>query len=383
MKIKEIHGYHLSWELPEPVGNSLMYFSKREALLVRLVTDDGIAGWGETAIVNYPAAAMIRKTLAAVVLGRPAADINRIWQAMTQRSGVGQRQFSTIVASAIDMALHDILARAQGVSVAQLLGGALRQSAIAYASGPFMRPGADPYARFDQEVEGLLKRNFRAFKPRAGATPRADAAMAKALRAQIGDDADLMVDFNQGYSAVGAVESARAMHDAGARLLWIEEPLHPDDLAGYEAVAARSPTTLAGGEALIGIQSFRDFLMKPIFGVLQPDLAVCGGFTGMRQVAALALGFNVPVVPHVFGTLVNFNASLAFAAVLPPQKAGGVHLFPYVEYDVMDSPLLSVLGTPKLNADGTIPIPEGPGLGFELKPGQLQPWLKEHWVEQV
>ncbi len=383
MKIKEIHGYHLSCDMPEPVGNSLMYFSRRDALLIRLVTDDGISGWGETASVNYPAAAMIRKNLAPSVLGQPAADINRIYQAMTQRSGVGQRHLSTIVGSAIDMALHDILARAQGISVAQLLGGALRKSAIAYASGPFMRPGADPYARFGKEVDGLLKRNFRAFKPRVGETPRADAAMAKALRAQIGEDRDLMVDFNQGLSAGGAIDSIRAMHDTGARLLWIEEPIHPDDLAGYESVAARSPVTLAGGEALISVQSFRDFLMKPIFGVLQPDLAVCGGFTGMQQVAALGLAFNVPVVPHVFGTVVNFHASLAFAAILPLQKAGGEKPFPYVEYDVMGSPLLSVLGEPKLNTDGTIAIPEGPGLGFELKPEQLQPWLKEHWVEQV
>lgn len=383
MKIKEIHGYHLSWELPEPVGNSLMYFSRREALLIRLVTDDGISGWGETAMVNYPSAAMIRKALAPVVLNQQASDINRIWQAMTQRPGVGQRHFSTIVGSAIDMALHDILARAQGISVAQLLGGALRKTAIAYASGPFMRPGAEPYARFGKEVDALLKRNFRAFKPRVGDTPRADAAITRALRAQIGENADLMVDFNQGLTAGGAIDSIRAMHDAGARLLWVEEPIHPDDLAGYESVAARSPFTIAGGEALISVQSFRDFLMKPIFGVLQPDLAVCGGFTGMKQVAAMGLGFNVPVVPHVFGTVVNFHASLAFAGILPLQKAGGERPFPYVEYDVMDSPLLSVLGTPKLNGDGTIDIPEGPGLGFELRPEHLQPWLKEHWVEQV
>ncbi len=73
---------------------------------------------------------------------------------------------------------------------------------------------------------------------------------------------------------------------------------------------------------------------------------------------------------------------MAMVAVLPGHKAGAAQNFPYVEYDVMESPLLSVLGTPKLNTDGTINLPDGPGLGFEMKPEQLQPWLKEHWVEE-
>lgn len=383
MKIAEIHGFHLACDMPEPVGNSLMYFTRREAFLIRIVTDDGIAGWGETLAPGPAGAAMIRKVLAANVLGQPVADINRLWTTLTQRFGIGQRHFATLVASGLDLAMHDAYARTLGIPVAQLLGGALRKSAIAYASGPFMRPGADPYARFGKEIDGLLKRHFRAFKPRAGHTPRADAAMAKAFRAQIGDDADLGVDFNQGYTVGAAIDSARAMYDAGARLIWIEEPIHPEDIPGYEAVAARSPIAIVGGESLITLQQFREFLTRPIFSALQPDLAACGGFSGFRQIAALAHGFNVPVLPHVFGTVVNFHASLAMAAVLPGHKAGGRQNFPYMEYDVMDSPLLSVLGTPKLNPDGTIAIPDGPGLGFELKPEQLQPWLKEHWVEKV
>lgn len=383
MKIKEIQGYHLAFELPEPLGNSLMYFTKREALLIRVVTDDGIAGWGETLAPGPAGAAMIRKILAANVLGQPVADINRLWTALTQRLGIGQRHFAMLVSSALDMAMHDAYARTLGISVAQLLGGPLRKTAQAYASGPFMRPGADPYARFAPEIDGLLKRNFRAFKPRAGHNPRADALMAKAFRKQIGDDCDLMVDFNQGYTVGAAIDSARAIYDAGARLLWIEEPIHPEDMPGYELVSARSPISIVGGESLITLQQYRDFLTRPIFAGLQPDLAACGGFNGFRQIAALAHGFNMPVLPHVFGTIVNFHASMTMVAVLPGHKAGAAQNFPYVEYDVMESPLLSVLGTPKLNTDGTINLPDGPGLGFEMKPEQLQPWLKEHWVEKA
>ena len=84
-------------------------------------------------------------------------------------------------------------------------------------------------------------------------------------------------------------------------------------------------------------------------------------------------------MPHVFGTIVNFAAALQVASVLPPRKGGAPFAYPFIEYDVTPNPLLALLGEPALGADGTIALPEGPGIGISLSPERLSPWLVDHW----
>ena len=114
-------------------------------------------------------------------------------------------------------------------------------------------------------------------------------------------------------------------------------------------------------------------------GVLQPDLAVCGGFTGVMRVAALAEAFDLPVVPHVWGAVVNYHAALQLVSVLPSCRAGGVASLPFIEVDVTENPLLTVLGEPRPDRDGTIAIPDCPGLGLDRSPDRLKPWIIDHW----
>jgi D-galactarolactone cycloisomerase len=268
-----------------------------------------------------------------------------------------------------------------GISVAALLGGAVREKLFAYASGPFFRQGADPYSGFGHEAESYLKKNFRAIKPRGGFSPRADGVMAKELRRIAGADVALMVDINQGYTARAAIESAKRMEDAG--LLWIEEPVQPEDIAGYQTVARAVPVAIAGGEALGNVRAFREFLSAGTFSVLQPDLAVCGGYSGFREIAALARAYDLPVMPHVFGSTVNFHASMQVAAVIEPKRGGGPAPYPFMEYDAMDNPLLALSPPPELDANGMLAVPAGPGTGLALSPEKLEPWIVSHWSEKL
>ncbi len=143
--------------------------------------------------------------------------------------------------------MHDAYARTLGISVAQLLGGRLAQNSASLCQrGPFMRPGADPYARFARRSTACSNAISAPLKPRAGHNPRADALMAKAFRKQIGDDCDLMVDFNQGYTVGAAIDSARAMYDAGARLLWIESRSIQRTCRATNWFSARSPISIVG-----------------------------------------------------------------------------------------------------------------------------------------
>jgi D-galactarolactone cycloisomerase len=112
--------------------------------------------------------------------------------------------------------------------------------------------------------------------------------------------------------------------------------------------------------------------------LLQPDIALCGGFEGVRRVAALADIHERPLLPHVWGTVVNFHAGLHLSATLPAYRGAGPAAYPYLEFDSGPNPLLDVVGRPALNPDGTITVPDGPGLGFELDAARLAPFIVSH-----
>ncbi len=377
MKIVEVRGYRLRYVQPEPTGNCLGYFYARDQFLVELVGDGSLTGWGEVLVSPDAASTYIRTTLAPLVLGEDPQAIGRLWRRMMDAAGFDRRGVAVMAAGAVDMALHDLAGREQGLPVSALLGGALRTQVPTYASGPFFKPDGHPYRNYEREVDALLKAGFKGVKPRAGLSPREDGEMARALRSLIGPDASLMVDFNQGYTASAAIESARRMLDAA--LLWIEEPVPPEEIPAYQTISRAVPVAIAGGEAWASLAAFREALTAGAVAIVQPDLAFCGGFTGFRRIQALAEAFDIPVIPHVWGTAVNFHASLHVNATLPPARAGAWASFPLMEYDITPNPFYHELGIPPLNPDGTMTVPDTPGLGLRFSRAALEPWLTDHW----
>jgi D-galactarolactone cycloisomerase len=375
MKITGIKGYHLRYAPRMPLGNSRTFIRTREVLAVELTTDTEHSGWGEVFASPWAAAALIKTRFGRAVLGQSPEAFGRLYAEMVEAVGYDRRGPAMMAISALDLALHDLAARARGQRIAELLGGALRERIPAYASGPFIREGSSPYGGFEAEAERHAARGFRYIKPRAGVEPRADGAMVSSLRKALGTEIGLMVDINQGYTARAAIMAARRMEDAA--LLWIEEPVMPEDLPGYRAVAAATAIPVAGGEALASLAAHRDFVQTGV-GVLQPDMTVCGGFSGFRAIASLAAAYELAVMPHVFSSVINLYASLQMAAVLPARKAGAAHPYPLIEYDATDNPLLELLGFP-VSSDGTIALPDGPGLGIDIKASQLEPWTVERW----
>ena len=380
MKIIEIRGFNLSFPLAEPMGNALNVFRKRDALLIQIRTDSGLSGWGEAGNSPHGAGTFIRVRLAGLILGKSPAEYGRHFQSMCASVGYDRRGTSMMAISAIDIALHDLAAQMHGISVAALMGGAVRNEVFAYASGPFVRM-PDPYREYQREVDQYLSLNFKAIKPRGGVEPRADGIMANLLRKQVGPDIGIMVDINQGYTAAAAIRAARFMEDAD--LLWIEEPVQPEDIPGYQSFARAARVATAGGEALASVRAFRDFLAAGTFDILQPDLSICGGYSGFRQIWALSQAYDLPIMPHVFGTTVNFHASLQMSAVLEPRRGGACAAYPFVEYDMMDNPLLRLAGIPSVSRHGMLAVPEGPGTGLDLQPEQLEPWITDSWSEHL
>ena len=377
MKVVEIRGYQLGFSPTPPIGNARTFIRRRDFLLLQVITDSGLSGWGEVFASPHAAGALVQARLAGMVLGESPLHYGRLWDRMMASIGYDRRGVAMMAISALDMALHDIAAKAQQTSVAAMLGGRLRDQVFAYASGPFIAEGSDPYGQYLKETDAYLKRGFRAIKPRAGFDPRADGVMAGNLRRHVGPEIGLMVDINQGYTARAAIESARRMQDA--ELLWIEEPVLPEDIAGTAAVAAAVATAISGGEALGSLAAFRDFLVAGTFSILQPDLTVCGGYSGFQRVAALAAAWDLPVMPHVFGTIVNQRAALQMAALLPARRGGGPAPYPYMEIDATPNPLLTVAGEMTVDRDGMMAVPDAPGTGLDLDPERLAPWLTATW----
>ena len=376
MKVTQINGYHLAMTPEVPLGNARTFLRQRHFLALEVRTDAGIVGWGEVFSSPWAAAALLRRQVGAQVLGRSPFDHGALQAQLLPQIGYDKRGPSMMALSALDMALHDIAARAHGMSVAQYLGGAVRDALPCYASGPFIREGDDPYAHYEADIERYLSQGFRAVKPRCGVSPRQDGAMAAHVRALLGEGLDFMLDINQGYGAAAARQAASLMEPA--RPLWIEEPVHPEDLDGYGAVARSTHTPLAGGEALGSLAAFHQFLACGGVSVLQPDLTVCGGYTGYRKVAALAQARDICVMPHAFGTAINFYASLQMAAATPTYPGGTASPYPWIEFDPTGNPLIELFGTP-IDSRGRVGLPDTPGTGIELTPERLAPWITEHW----
>jgi D-galactarolactone cycloisomerase len=370
--IDRIDLFVLSCRLPDTIGNACRFFDRRETLFVRVMTRGGAIGWGETWAMAAPAAALIQAVLGPAALGEDVRYPAKIWRKLSRFIVNDRRGLTHMAISALDIAIWDASARALGVPLSARLGGALRDRLTCYVSGPFLKPGAEPYAHYLADIDGYLEQGFRNVKVRAGVGAREDAALIAAVRSRIGAEIGLMVDFNEAGDVAQALDFSRRVDDAD--LIWLEEPVLHDDLPSWKRVSAGTGLPLAGGESLYGLAAFRDFLCAGVFAVVQPDLALCGGLTEGLRIAALAEAFNVPIAPHVWGGAVNFNASLHFAAILPDRTRPGGR-FPFFEYDASFNPLRSAFLDCPIGDDGLVAVPKGPGTGLEIGADQLAPFL--------
>ena len=144
-----------------------------------------------------------------------------------------------------------------------------------------------------------------------GRSPDLDRALVSAARAELGPDRELFVDGGQCWDVDGAVRAAATFAELGVG--WLEEPLPPDDLEGYAALAARSAIPIAAGEQCEGTDEFVALAATGV-GVLQPDISRCGGYTVARRVARLAEERGIECIPHLYSTGVLTAASLHFVA---------------------------------------------------------------------
>ena len=361
-KITRVTAIPLSWRLPEgkTVRLGVGATTKRDAIVVRVETDQGLTGYGEAHPGRSPGAvaSLIDNTLNPLIVGMDACDVVGVWARVNrmQLSSHGLGAGAALALSGIDMALWDLRGKIANMPLYRLLGGS-RRRIPAYAGGISL--GFQSPQGLVEEAREYVARGYRAVKLRLGDNARDDIARVQAVRAGLGDDIEILTDANANYTLADARRVIPAL--AEARVAWLEEPFGCNDFGAYRAGAAMSALVpIAAGENHYTRFDFARLIEERCVQILQPDLSKTGGITEGMRIAAMASAWGLPLHPHSSATGLNHAASIHFLAAL---DNGG-----YFEACVSKfNPLRDMFGVAfEIGADGCVEPPDRPGIGLEV-----------------
>ena len=367
LTIREVIAHPLRATLPTVQITSQGDWPTLEIAVVEIHTESGLTGIGEVlgrrGSVGY--AAFINDALAPKLKGRSAHDRRALWS--TMRNTLTGRLGGMLVEciAGVDTALWDLAGQAANQPIWRLLGGVGRRSIDAYASS--INWGDE--ARVEAEVASARAKGFRQIKVKIGRPLPHAIARVRQVRRLVGDDVLLGVDTNWAYDADDALALGKVMCDEG--YWFFEEPLPPDDHAGYRRLSQHLPIRLAAGESDFTTADSADLVRDHVLGLIQPDVARSGGITEAWRIAEHAALHGVSYAPHV-----GWSGGICSAASV--HLAAAAESFLTFECMVFDNPLRQLLTVPVsgdvggLRADGTLAVPDAPGLGVTLAPGALE-----------
>ncbi|HEY7062605.1 MAG TPA: mandelate racemase/muconate lactonizing enzyme family protein [Chloroflexota bacterium] len=370
MKITDVRTYALRHELTpdEAFAGAKGWHNARQWVLVEILTDDGLSGWGEAMGPVPVCRAVIDELYAPRLVGRDPMAQAAICHDLSHGS---HADWSVASLSAVEIALWDLKGKALGQPVYALLGGPFRTEVRAYATGLFHRHVPDQARALADEAAGYAAEGFRAMKLKVGFGIEEDVRNVRAVRAAIGPDRLLAIDANEAYDVGSAVRLGRQLADEN--IVWFEEPIPHDDHAGYCEVRAGVPMPVAAGESERSPQGFHDLLARRAVDLLQPDVRGCGGFASALHFASAAAAASIAVYPHMFGTAVNLFATLHLLAALPPGTPAAWPAEPLLELDRTPNALRDHLAlTPLVRKEDVVQVPSAPGLGLEIDRAALE-----------
>lgn len=372
MRITEIRSAGLRYGTPKGGWANEIRPEDCVHTLILVRTDEGITGWGSV-FTNDQLVRGALHVLEPLYRDENPLEPERVSEKLHANTfWMGRGGSITHAISGIDIAMWDILGKATGQPAGRLLGGRYRDRVRPYASLLMCEPAA-----LAEQLLEVRAKGFRAFKIGWGAFGRRscawDEAVVRAARETLGPDILLMVDagasdafWPQNYK--WALRTARMLAEYDA--CWFEEPLPPDNLDDYVLLRNASPVPIAGGEVLTRRQSFAPWLQQRAFDIVQPDITKVGGISEERRIAWMAEENGVRFIPH------GWNTALGLAADL--QLASASRNTDLVEY-LTGSPFIDDLaaGGWKLDEQGMLPIPNGPGLGISINPDAVEKYTGE------
>ena len=371
MKITRVRTILLSYPVPaeKQHRNDYGVVKKYDNVIVVVETDEGITGIGAAHAAAEVIKTIVEHELQPQLIGEDPTNIERLWQKMYTGSRLepslargytlpdhGRRGDAIAAIAGVDIALWDIFGKVTGQPIYKLLG-ASRTRVRCYASG-----GWAPGEEAEQEMAGYAAKGFSAVKMRAegrdGFTIEKSIRRIAAARRGIGPDVELMVDAHGSLDVSTALRLARRMEEYN--VAWFEEPISPDNHSGLAEVRRATSTPIATGEREWTRFDFLSLLEKRAIDVVQPDLAIAGGYTEVRRIATLAAAFGVKFAPHVWASGVLLAATLHMAMSAP-----NCHIF---EVSQAVNPLVyEMFEEPFDLREGFLYATDRPGIGFTLR----------------
>ncbi|MBD1556641.1 mandelate racemase/muconate lactonizing enzyme family protein [Vibrio sp. S9_S30] len=377
MKIANIESFNLC----VPIAPSKQHTSdfgladRFETALVKITLENGLVGWGEGRVSagsmgDHSVLCRFIDQVAKDLIGQDARAITKIWDSLYNGSRMGhalnrghvfpimaRRGISISAISAIDIALWDLAGKALDAPIHQLLGGKRKSEMPTYGSGGW----ADVDHIGEQMTAFVTKGNFKTLKMRVGiqdGDPKTSARRVKAARDALGPDIEICCDAHGTFTVNEAKEFCYLVRDLGVS--WFEEPVTADDVKGMAEVRSGTHIAIAAGESASTRFEFRDLIDSRAVDIVQPDLAICGGITEAKKIAALCETANLRLAPHLWTGAPAFTAGLHLIA---SSSAGFI-----VEYALGDNPLIHDLVEESFEIkNGHIRIPDAPGLGITIR----------------
>jgi L-alanine-DL-glutamate epimerase-like enolase superfamily enzyme len=362
LRITDIQAYPTSFPV-DPKNSVTLGIGravKRDAVVVKVTTEAGIVGWGESHHGRCPGAVaqIVNTTLKQLVVGMDAHDVVGVWNRIyvRQLGSHGMGAGTCLAMSGIDMALWDIRGKALDAPLYRLLGGSSK-AIPAYAGGVSL--GYQEPKALVAEAQPLVEAGYKAIKLRVGDTPARDLARVAAVRKALGDDIVILVDANTGYTVADARQAMPGYDDYAVG--WLEEPFPAHDYASYALASTFGSVPLAAGENHYTRFEFNRLIEDRSVTILQPDLSKTGGITEALRIAHLGSAWKLPINPHTSMTGLNMAATIHFLAAI---DNGG-----YFEGDVSKSNLFrdELVSQPyRVGDDGCVRPLEAAGLGLEV-----------------
>jgi L-alanine-DL-glutamate epimerase-like enolase superfamily enzyme len=338
------------------------------SLFVLVRTSEGVSGLGEVSPMNTRVLeAVVRHSLAPIVVGKNPLDVGRIWDEMlhaTYKLGTAGSQPEAM--AGIDIALWDILGKTAGLPIHQLLGGRRKDKVRLYAS---IGNGAqNPVADQVKKAVAAASQGYTAVKMRmewssraTDVNPARDWELVSTVRKELGEKLDLYYDANNGFSVATAIRLGRRFQDE-LNVLHFEEPLAQHDYAGYAEVCAALDMAVAAGEHEYTLWQFRDLIERAKVDVVQPDLVKAAGLTECVRIAHLAQAHGKVLVPHQTQQTIGHTANVHYLAAFD----NSAHAQEYSWVPERAAKLWTLFKQDLSPKGGYATVPDGPGLGLEL-----------------
>ena len=355
MKIESIEAIHLG--IPPKPGeksDAAAWGDKdlgtADSLVVKIATDEGLVGWGETFGFRVVSTAKraIDQMIAPLCIGQDIAAIAPLMLDVQRKLHIFGRSGPVMYGvSAVDIALWDLAGKAANAPVHRLLGGSRRTRLPCYASLQRYTEPAPVRARVRRAIEA----GFRNLK-----LHEIETAAVRAARDEAGADIGIMVDVNCAWTLEEARAHASALEEFGLR--WLEEPIWPpENFDGLAELRHTCGIPIAAGENASTLIEFDRLMAAGAVDFVQPSPAKMGGFSELAKVFAIAAVHNVTVMIHTFydgpGLLAAIHANAAFGSAEA--------MVEWRDFDLE----AQLYGSALLPVDGHLPVPEGPGLGLE------------------